>query len=268
MQTNKYIFFIGTGRTGTEYLASLFVKHAVDCYAVHEPNYLIKWLSNTYIAGKTPQWILVTFLRFYKFWIDLKLLFARKGTYIQSDPWLIGFVGLIQKIFPDAICIHIVRDPLTYIPSHLNRAYKTRFVGLLRDLIPYWKLRGFHTGAFTRKQWKAVSQEERMAWNWTFHNQYIESFQLNPERYQLFRYEDLFDGTGAGIQTLSTFCDISMKQDVDLKMQLKNRINTADFKFSPCDQWPEQAYKNVVETCQRFAHCYGYSLNRKNTGLN
>lgn len=254
----KYIFIIGTGRTGTLFLESFLNDQAMDCYAVQEPSHRIKLFSNLHLSGKLSENFLRDHLKRFKRKVDKRLNAQNKGTYIQVDAWLIGFTGLLEEVFNSPYIIHLVRDPLTYIPSISNRYYKERVKGFLRDVIPYWKLRGHKTGNYTRKQWQTLSIEEKMAWHWEVHNSYIEKHKAGMKNYILVRYEDLFASDNSGLRSIVDFCDLDLKEGAFESIRKRNKVNTAQTKFPESDKWPVEIKNEVVKICKPLMKEYGY----------
>ena len=259
MNRKRYIFVIGTGRTGTRFLSSFFDRHCPDCLAVQEPSHRIKLLSNLYLSGKVRQKTLVDHLSSFKKKVDNKLDKKDENVYMQADAWLIGFAGVLNKVFPKPYVIHIVRDPLTYIPSILNRYYKETVQGFLRDVIPYWKLRGDKTGDISSRRWKKLSPEEKMAWQWRKHNSYIDSCSSLYKRFLRLKYENMYRGKDPGLKRMVDFCGLKLDmKDEALKKAAAKKLNTAEQKFPPASRWPSSVYDSVIRTCKPYMKRYGY----------
>ena len=254
----KYIFIVGTGRTGTLFLESFFSDQTRDCYAVQEPSHRIKLISNLYLSGKLSEFFLRRYLKRYKRKVDRKLSKQSKNIYIQIDAWLIGFTGVLEEVFDSPYIIHLTRNPLTYIPSISNRYYKERIKGFFRDVIPYWKLRGNRTGHYSRKEWRLLSNEEKMAWHWNIHNSFIEQYKANMKHYLFIRYEDLFASGNSGLRSIVKFCNLELNEGAYDIIEKREKLNTANSKFPEFDDWPNDIKERVINLCQPLISKYEY----------
>lgn len=241
-------------------MKSFFSEHLPNCLAVHEPSHKIKLLSNLYLSKRISEQYLENFLKRYKGRIDDKLAGKGCDTYVQIDPWLIGFVGILDKVFAGPYIIHIVRDPLTYIPSILNRYYKETVKGFLRDVIPYWKLRGDKTGDYSSRTWHKMSYEERMAWHWVKHNDFIESEKHKMSRFLTIKYEDVFDDNNSGLINMLQFCGFETTEDQLTHDKMRRKINIARQNFPESSEWTNEVYNNVVNICKPHMEKYGYPV--------
>lgn len=254
----KFIFIIGTGRTATVFLKEFFRVNLPDAVSLHEPKRMIKLCSNMHLSGVIGKNRLEKYLRCYARAIARRLKKCDAHILVQVDPWLYGFTGLLDAMFENPYVIHIVRNPLTYIPSHLNRMYSSAMVGFLRDAIPYWKLRGDQTGDYTRGEWKRMTQEEKMAWYWRKCNEFIESESAGLTRCKRIRYEDLFRDNHSGLREIAAFCELSLPGNSSSAEGLEQ--NTAPASFPDADAWPPELRERVVRICRPLAERYGYVM--------
>ena len=254
----QYIFVVGTGRTGTYFLKQFFEYYFPAVLALHEPDRGIKFCTNLYLSHKIGRTRLRSFLAKYRTVIDKKLSLYSKKFLVQCDPWFFGFLEVVQDIFGDAHIIHIVRNPRTYIPSQLNMYYDNAVSGFLRDVIPYWKLRGDKTGDYSRKDWMALSREEKTAWYWHVCNSFIEAKQSELSHYLRIRYEDLFEPSLTEVKKILEFAHIPYNDSqIDVR-HLQAKTNTQKKKFPAFTQWSAEKQNEVEEICKKLVMRYNY----------
>jgi len=254
----RFVFIIGTGRTATVFLKEFFRLNVEKCLAVHEPVRTTKRYSNKYLSGAVSIEQMRKYLQDYAAQIRDRLGKAGCEVFVQVDPWLFGFTELLDSCFDRPFVIHLVRDPLTYIPSHLNRMYKSAFVGFLRDIIPYWKLRGDLVGDFNPSEWAALSQEERMAWYWQKCNGYIDSRSDSLANFKRVRFEDLFANEDEGLRDILSFCGLPAKGG---RLDIEGiRTNTAPSRFAPTASWTPELRERVATLCGPLTAKYGYDM--------
>jgi hypothetical protein len=256
---NKYIFIVGTGRIGTKFMADFLSKNFLAVYGIHEPSRKIKIASNKRICGALGTQRMEKILKRYKEKTINRILKKTKSSvYVESNSWIIGSVDLLEKVFPSLYIIHIVRDPATYIPSHLNRINATFIGGSLRKIIPFWLLRGDKAGDYTKGQWKELSHEERMAWYWFKANKLIEDSTGNFSNYLQLKYEDVFNKDYSGLKEIAKFTDLTPK-DIENTYSFVEQIHkTKVHRFSSFSNWSTPLKKNISIICAPFLEKYGY----------
>jgi hypothetical protein len=258
MAQAQYVFFIGTGRMGSTFLVDYIGRNLSGCLAEHQPNRMIKILSNRFVSRKTRAEKMRDYLRS---WRDRRqaLLNTRKlNVYVQSDPWLFGFTPWLEEVFGMPYVIHVVRHPLTYIPSQLNRFYREAWSGFMRNLIPYWRLRGDLTGDFTRGEWKESNEEIKTAWNWVKINQFIDENRKGIAHFLRVRSEDMFSHDREGLKQIIDFCGFPVDPDVIEEPTRDADRNFSVNKFPSADEWAEKTTQAVVEICRPMMDVLGY----------
>jgi len=256
----KYIFFLGTGRVGTKFMAYFFNKNFSKTYAVHEPSRMIKIAANKKICKVISSDDMEKYLKKYKEKrVDKILKNTGAHAYLESNSWVIGASDLIGKVFPSPYIIHIVRDPATYIPSHLNRIHATKIGGILRKKIPYWLLTGEKTGDYTRKDWKKLTSEEKMAWYWFKVNKIIEDSVGDYPKYLQLKYEDIFNQNYSGLKEIAKFIDLPPRNNESPFQSIKPVHETKIYRFQPFLSWNTSLKRKISITCSPFLEKYGYS---------
>ncbi len=249
----KYIFLVGTGRIASFYITHFVKENVGNLFSCHEPNRLLKVISNLYVSGKISENRAEKYLRSFKRSVDKRIDRENVTVYFQSDPWIFGLIGFLEKVFSAPFVVHIVRNPVTYIPSQLNMFYNNKLYGLLRDIIPYWKLRGYMTGDYPKREWNSFPLHLKTAWYWNFVNNYIEKNKGKLSNYAIYKYEELFsDGK---LEDMLNFCGVELEITHFNNSFLNTKRNLAPKKFEPLN---ENEIESVKEMCFDLMRQYGY----------
>ena len=254
----RYIFLLGTGRTATVFLSRFFRRNVARCLSLHEPCRDIKRHSNKYLSGVLTKTHMRDRLSRYAERVRRQMARADCDVLFQADPWLYGFTGMLWEFFDDPVVIHLVRHPFTYIPSHLNRMRKTALSGFLRDVIPYWKLRGDLTGDYTPAEWRDLADEVKMAWYWWRCNGYIDEHLEGRPRCTRVKFETLFADDHRGLREILEFCGrLPEAGPLDLE---GIPTNAAPARHRVQEEWSPETLQDVVRICGPLASKYGYDL--------
>jgi len=255
----RYVFLIGTGRTGTVYLSRYLAARVRGAVTAHEPSKRIKLRSNRFLAGRESAERMRAFLTRYRSALERRLDRTSCQAYFQVDPWLYGFTRFLEEVFEEPRVVHLVRHPFTYVTSHLNRIYREPWVAWLKRRIPYWFLRGDRTGDYTSKEWNALSPQERMAWYWVTCNRFIDANAEGLSHFRRMKYEDLFATEGEGLKALLDFCEVEEEVEVETLAIERNR---APERFEPVSEWPSEVVERVGAMCRPLMERYGYADRR------
>lgn len=255
------VLIISTGRTGTQSIAHHIQRLAPAITALHEPqpSRRFRFYSNLYLCGVISK----------KF-LSSRLISARRelldnidtDVYLESNPFLYGCLDVLSDAFPNARLVHVVRDPRTYIPSHINHGVYHGLKGFAGKYIPYWLLKPERCDAQPAFKWKDVDERIRLAWLWDAINTQLDrGAELFGDRYLKLRFEDLFDEKTRGLEQILEWIGRKPEGDIfkSARSTKKNpsRIRRCD-KFS---MWDKHIQDKVLEICGNKMHNYGYSLN-------
>ena len=190
--------------------------------------------------------------------MDKELSFSGKEILVQSDPWFFGFLDVVDEVFDKPYIVHLVRDPLTYIPSQLNMHYDNPVSGFFRDIIPYWKLRGDATGDMERTEWRMLSHEEKVCWYWAKCNSFIDERASALTNYFRISFEELFHPPHNGARTIAQFCGLPFDETCVVTDGIAKKTNTQRKRFSPAVEWSQEKHTQVVALCGGLRTEYGY----------
>lgn len=253
----KVVFIVSSGRTGTTALA----RHLDTCYeqvcALHEPkpSWRLRRASGKALSGRMQLPQLVELLARSR----RKLVESiREPIYIESNPYLGGFVEAFGQVFENPMMIHVVRDPRTFVRSSMNFGAFRGLKKLANLCIPYWLPKPDYLAGHTLR-WRKMSEPQRMAWYWSIINRAINRGQERyGDRYLRIRFEDLFAADGSGLQKLTDWIGLPrcarLSEDAN-----REQVNASrERNFPKWADWDEQLKTQLLEYCGELMDMYGY----------
>lgn len=257
----RVVFVLSTGRTGTVSIANNINSFCSEVYAVHEPkpSRWLQVLGNRYLCGRASRDQLVFAYRKSRNKIFRNA--EKTSTYIEANPFLYGFIDVLDDLFKKPLILHIVRDPRSYIVSHTNHGALTGFKGLMATFNTSWMLRPDEFELQPERLWREMSNIEKLAWRWNAINQQLgKGEELFGERYRRVKFEDLLNKSGDGIRDFASWVGI---QNPDGLIELFNRgkLNKSFKQNCPkWDDWSEENQLSMSLHCAPLMKKYGYKL--------
>jgi hypothetical protein len=249
----KVAIIVSTGRTGTQFLAHYFASNYPHVLARHEPRprYLFRILSNAYVSGVISQEILRAVLH----WTRGRLIRALESNiYIESNPYLHGFVEVLDAAWDDPLVVHVVRDPRTYVRSTLNHGNARGLKHFANTWIPYW------IPNVERKLELDVRPGliGRFAGIWRILNDNLRERGERLPHYRLIHFEELFDATYSGLRSLCR--ELGLKfQDRGAILPPTRRMNVSrGDDISDWRSWPPQWCRELDRICGPSLRSFGY----------
>lgn len=218
---NKIGFILSTGRTGTQFFRDYISDNSENTLCLHEPkpSRRFKFLSNMYLQNKTSE----------KF-VSKVFAKSRKSVlrnddldyYIESNNFAFGIIPCLKNDFEEIKILHLIRNPLNYIQSHLNHGFWSGHKRFFAKYIPYW-LENLDIDQ-KHKNDAIVILIER----WAYVNNQIASYEKsNP--YLLIHFEDLFSKemslASSKLKIINSFFNIDLNDDEKLIEYLKSPKN-------------------------------------------
>ena len=258
---NTVLIVLSTGRTGTKALAHYFNVAYDQVTALHEPkpSRYLRTLSNRAVAGKLSREQRLNSLARARRGIMGRLT---RPVYIESNWYIYGFVDVLKDVFGrETKLLHVVRDPRTYIPSHLNYGTISGYKRVFTAVVPYWYIRPEQLDPNPAKRWNQMKDEERMAFHWQIVNRELDKArEIFGGDYRLMKYEDFYDPTGAGINQILDW--INLPRSDKLLQQIRDeRVHASPNRGYPkWHQWPAELKRSVLDMLGPQMERYGYSL--------
>jgi hypothetical protein len=174
--------------------------------------------------------------------------------YVESNPFLAGFVEVLGEAFDDPIVIHVVRDPRDHARSSLNHGTGSGWKGLANRFVPFW---------YPNVQ-RILELPSRPSWLgqaagvWTIFNRMLSEAGPRYGRYHLLKYEELFDASGDGLRQLCGWLGLSY-HDAGLTIEADQRINASRRNVAPpWREWPAVWCRELHDICGPLAEQLGY----------
>lgn len=246
---------VSSGRTGTNFLAEYFDKNFDDVTALHEPkpSYALRRYSNAYLSGKISDEKMAAVLQRKR-----KKLMAsiETSTYIESNPYLHGFLPVLDSVWTDPKVIHIVRDPRTYVVSGVNHQDARAFKKLANQLIPNW--------VPNVKRLLNMSDELTsicfFAGYWRVINESIQHAGQHRKQYKCFHYESLFEEGFSELHQISDLFSLDITASKEI-VSPKTRINkSVSQKASDWSTWTPVQCAQIHQICSPLMQEYGYGM--------
>ncbi len=257
---DQTVFIVSTGRTGTNAIAHYLSDLGAGVRAVHEPkpSRIFRVISNMHLCGRISTDTVAAALRATR---RRHLAALTSGTYVESNPFLHGCLDALEEAFENVRVLHILREPIGYIRSHINHGVFVGLKGLAGRRFPYWLLKPDYFDAASRLHWISLSQEERLAWRWATINSVLdEGERLFGYRYRRIRYEDLFNGPV--IESVMEWLSLP-GSDRLRELAAERRYNESRVERArPLEDWPDPVRQRVRELCEAGMIRYGYDPDR------
>lgn len=256
--TRESFFILSTGRTATTFLAELFDSQP-EIQGLHEPkpSRILRMWGMANLEGKVSK----RYMHAALFQKRRKLFSPRDSrTYIESNPFLIGFTDVIDSVFKDPFVIHVVRDPRDFVKSSMNHGNDRGIKLFLNNHLPYWYPRVEQL--LGRND--TLPMRFKAAAYWTIANKALLDYgKAHPERYLLVRYEDVFHGTQVGMEQLIGAVGINVKE-LTKKAIGKSGVNASRYSsVQSWDTWSNEDCKLLDELCGPLMRHFGYGAEQE-----
>jgi hypothetical protein len=253
------LIVLSTGRTGTKALAHYFNVAYDQVTALHEPkpSRYLRTLSNRSIAGKLTRQQRVRSLARSRRRIIGSIT---RPVYIESNWYIYGFVDVLKDVFgAETKLLHVVRDPRTYIPSHLNYGTISGYKRVFTTVVPYWYLRPEQLDPNAPKRWNQMADEERMAFHWQIANREIDKAKdAFGADYRLMKYEDFYDPSGAGINQILDWIDLPRSEKLLEQIRTQRVHASPNRGYKKWKDWPAELQRSVLDMLGPQMRRYGY----------
>jgi Sulfotransferase family len=252
---SKTVFILSTGRTGTQFLAELLNRHK-DVYAVHEPppSRRMRLWSMAYLQGEASDEKMADVLRRYR---STYVSSVREKIYVESNNFLAGFADVIKREFKDAVLIHVVRDPRTYIRSSLNHGGDSGLKGWANRHFPYWHLppRSIQDALAGAGDHEVLV---RTALYWKVINEYLDRAGEGYPHYHRFRFEEMFGDDTTVLEKIFRLAGVVEYSSEDLKAR-EQKVNESQLQVMDRWQtWSADQARAVDRICGPLMEKYGY----------
>ena len=256
-QSNRCVFVLSTGRTGTMQLAAL-LNLSPDIMAFHEPfPQLYKASLDAYEQRCSPD-ISQHVVRAARDELIAQATHHRQ-IYVETNNRLTLLADTLTRAFPSSQFIHLHRHPWEVIRSGMTRRWYNG-----SHLDPF-RIAPRPDDPFFNN-WHACSPIEKTAWFWSYTNQSIRDFlrQLPTDRWFELHAQALFKNDLETIQALFAFLGVSSPSKVDIAKTLSRRLNAhVKHTHPPIQNLPTSSQNDIWPIVSDVADALGYTISTR-----
>jgi hypothetical protein len=174
--------------------------------------------------------------------------------YIESNPFLAGFAGVLGEVWEEPLIIHVVRDPREHARSSLNHGTGSGLKGLSNRLLPFWYPDVRRILALDHRP----SWLERAAGVWAIFNSRILDAAPRYANYHLLRYEEIFDASHSGLRDLCRIFGLDSRE-AGGAVTPADRINPGRLDaLAPWREWSREQCRALDHICAPLMREFGY----------
>lgn len=248
-------FIVSSGRTGTKFLAGFFRASLPGVLALHEPapTHHLRILGNAHVAGHLSRSRMAAVLR-----LSRASLLRRRGgrDYIESNPFLFGFSGVLGAVFDNPRIFHLVRDPREFVRSSLNYGTWSGYKRAAARLVPFWfpQVRarlGIHAH---------LSPVGIFAGHWRLVNEFVSANAGAQAGYLRLRYEEVFDQDNSGLRRMCAELGYDYPESGAAR-STGERVNTGSLTvIGDWRTWSPAQCRELDSVCGLAMREFGYGL--------
>lgn len=249
-QNVKPCFVLSTGRAGTLLLTQL-LQVSPHIRVAHQPQpELIRASKIAYEQiANSPKIFLETFKSARE---ELVLeATSREQQYIETNNRITFFAPIIRDVFPNAVFIHLVRHPGSFVRSGIRRNwYSDQHAHDIGRISP-------QVGEM-KDRWPKLSQIEKIGWLWNETNQFIENVREQiPTSHFLFVKAELLFKDISITEKIYEFLEIDCPMRARLQKNLKPVNVQKKGEYPPYREWPEKD-REMLKGVAPLMEKYGY----------
>jgi len=236
---------LSTGRTGTKYFSTFFSTYGVNVVSYHTTRFtrLLNVLGNMYYYKLLSKDLMRTIWKQLKY-REIETQYFR---YIESNPYYYNMIDIISDFFPRAKFVFIVREPKSFIVSHIKWERQRWRSIIANRLIPFWQPTGYlsQIRGFNNNYHQRVEFYSKI---WVNKNSAILQNIVNNDNAVVLKFEEVFHPLN-GIQVLEKlvkWLNISLVQPITSKM-ITVKINRT--KSTETNWWDKHCTEIVNQYC-------------------
>jgi len=259
MKNTQPILIISTGRTGTIFFSRLFA----DLYPTLAASYHergnsrpMQILTNLHFSHILPKSGLKAAWKLFK---SGEVEACEKQFHIDANCFLYGVAPLAPELYPNLKVLHIVRDPRSYVTSHLNFSRQKGTSYVANYFVPFWQPNPFLVGELPLSKAFGFTRFEKYCWIWNFKNRVMEGLENSATPYLRVRFEDLFN-TGNPEEAFGKITDfLGLPRVTGIRDKFREPANTSSkADFPEWREWTPQQAAQLDSFCGERMSRYGY----------
>ena len=243
-QSERIAFVLSTGRCGTQLLTNVLqTDHSIE--AIHNPKVeLLYWGKQAYLERNRERNCSVFDGARYE--MIRNAILAGKS-YVETNNRITFFANEIAQLYPNARFIHLVRHPVEFVKSGLNRGwYEDEY---------HYNNEGLIEPQANQEDWLRLTRTGKIAWLWNETNTFIEDFKghIDPERVITITSEDMFSNEDA-LMRIGQFVGMKNISAGTIRKMQQRPVNKSSKKTSA--ELSEQEQAEIRQQAQLFDTYY------------
>ena len=264
--SDRIVFILSTGRTGTKFFEGFLNDHYRDIFAVHEPSPdLFDITINKHRKKHTSLQVRQAIHRA-RGKILKEFRTSGKRLYVEANPNASFLIPELAKLYPKARFIWITRDPKSYMCSAYSKSPLDDGVLFYSGNDHRKRLNGVDFGEMTSEEWKAKSRFERIAWLWSSANILIQQSLHDNGNWMHVSFEDLFQWRKPEcISRIEEFLGISKekrlsKEAIDKALSVKRNATSKKLLSDPGEWSADEmdSFQKEVVRASKIEQLQGY----------
>jgi len=224
---HEYVFILSTGRCGTALITKI-LEYSNQVLVYHDPipvlEYAFSCAAKAEITVETKKFAILA-SRFDHMFAKAK---QEDKIFVETNCRITFFADALAELLPNSKFIQIVRNPVDFVTSGMNRQYYSQ------GSIQYQRL------SSDLETWKGFNQIQKITTEWNVINGFIEKFKddLPQKRIITLRCEDLFEDISISkklLNFISPDLDIPNKF-IEQNLMIKINKNTCN-EFPNFSKW-------------------------------
>lgn len=254
--SDRPVFLVSTGRTGTRSFARLFAEHGRDVTAHHTTSLTrpLNMLNNLAYLRLLPQGLADAWLKYVK----APSIRATPGRYVECNPYYFGNIPALRRLFPGTRFVFVTRHPRAFVVSHIRWERQRIASRIANQLLPFWGPVGYHEQLLGLRG--DTGQRVRYyAKVWNRRNRVIAAATDGDRRARSLRFEDVF-GAADGLERLRelfAWLDIPLQRELG-PGALAHRLNRSAPELLA--DWEDRYDMVLQRECGAAMARFGYEI--------
>lgn len=191
----------------------------------------------------------------------LKRDVAHNKRHFEINPPLKGNIAKALEIFPNALFVHIVRDPRTLVVSGINWTQDKTFNTLFKLFFPFWRLRPHEYKLGSKKTDKLF---EIAVLNWVVTNTEYAKLKNMTHRYHVLKFEDLENNPVEFIEAILNIAGFGRNHTKQIGAIAKSAFKNPSAKnYDTWQHWEGKYILYLHNKCGDLMQSYGYGLKKQ-----
>ena len=251
------VFFLSTGRTGTQTLMHLFnLSEHIEAFHEPRPQLMLERKMARVEIAKNPK----KYRRIFEQSRGVKLLSSRLRSkiYVETSARLTFFAPVISELMPNAKFIYTHRNPSEVIRSGMRRGWYVNHPADYARIVPANNNENF-------LEWEEWDPFKKICWYWNTYNKFSLDFiaTIPQSRVLVLNSADIFSGNVG--KELFHFLDLESPSQEQINHVLNKKYNAQKKShFASYREWDENMKNTLYEMAGDVMKRLGYAEELEN----